>query len=135
MENSRRPKRCCKGCYPKRATEYFDMFAEPVYQMTFRDSYVVSTCMGCLCSGALIAALAFVLFYKTMLFIDNDPGTFQVTEGIEYGYYSIDEEFDEHSMAIGLIYRPEYQANMDTITKSTEFTSFLATLVDIQLFT
>ena len=37
-------------------------------------------------------------------------------------------------MAIGLIYKPEFQSQMDTITRSIEFTTYLATLVDIQMF-
>ena len=79
--------------------------------------------------------LVFVLFSKTILYLDNNANTFTVTEGIEYGYYSVDTEFDRHSIAVGLIYRPEYQDQMDTITASISFTDYLDTLVDIKMYT
>lgn len=108
--NNKKRKALCCNCYPKRFTDYFDMFAEPVYHFTFRDSYVVSTCMGALCTCGYIAGLAFVIFFKTILYLDNDPNTFTVTEGVEYGWYQIDTEFNQHQMAIGLIYKPEFQS-------------------------
>ena len=134
LVNTKRRRHCCR-CYPKRLTDYLDLFAQPVYQMTFRDSYVVSTCLGSICTIFFIFGLVGVLFSKTILYLENNASTFTVTEGIDYGYYSVDSEFDKHSMAIGLIYRPEYQAQMDLVVSASTFTKFLDTLVDIQMFT
>ena len=50
--------------------------------------------MGAVCTFGYIAGLVFVLFFKTILYLDNDPNTFTVTEGVEYGWYGIDVEFN-----------------------------------------
>ena len=82
------------GCYPKRMTDYLDLFAEPVYNFTFRDSYVVSTIVGSICTIVLVMVLVFVLFFKVQNYIELNPNTFTVTEGMEYGYFPADQEFD-----------------------------------------
>ena len=104
----KKPKAGCCKCYPKRVTDYFDLFAEPVYQFTFEDSYVVSTCVGSLCTIFLILVLAVVLLAKVGVYLDDDPSTFTVTKGVEYGYYPVETEFDQHLLAVGLSYRAEY---------------------------
>ena len=76
--NNRKRRACC-NCYPKRLTDFVDLFAEPVYHFTFRDSYVVSTCMGACCTLAYILGLVYVLFAKSLLYHSNDPNTFTVT--------------------------------------------------------
>ena len=91
--------------------------------------------MGSICTLIFLLGLVFVLFSKTILYLENNANTFTVTEGVEYGYYSVDTEFDRHSIAVGLIYRPEYQDQMDTITASISFTDYLDTLVDIKMYT
>ena len=63
-------KRASCGCYPKIATDYTDLFAETVYQFTFRDSYIVSTCVGSLCTILLVLILTGVLFFKVSDYID-----------------------------------------------------------------
>ena len=97
------------GCYPKRVTDHFDLFAETVYQFTFRDSYVVSTCFGSLCTIILILVLAGVLFFKVDNYLAQNPNTFTITDGIDYGYYPLDQEFDGHKIAVGLSYKAEFQ--------------------------
>ena len=123
-----RKKRGCMPCkfMPKRATDYTDLFAQPVYGFTFEDSYVVSSCCGSICTIGLLLLLVYVLFYKVTVYLDNDPSTFTVTEGIEYGYYPADTEFDRHLFAVGLSYRPEFQIEMTEL-----FTDQIEQIVDI----
>ena len=78
------------GCYPKRVTDYLDFFAEPVYNFTFRDSYVVSTYVGSICTIVLVVILIFVLFFRVTDYLDQNPNTFTITEGLEYSYYPVD---------------------------------------------
>ena len=127
----KRKKGClpCK-CYPKRATDYFDLFAEPVYNFTFEDSYVVSTCIGSLATIGLILFLVIILLNNVNLYVDDDPSTYYVTEGIDYGHYPADTEFDKHQIAVGLSYRPEYQSEM-----TEDFTNQIAQVADIRMFT
>lgn len=127
----KRKKGClpCK-CYPKRATDYFDLFAEPVYNFTFEDSYVVSTCIGSLATIGLILFLVIILLNKVNLYVDDDPSTYFVTEGIDRDYYSEDTEFDKHQIAVGLSYRAEHQIEM-----TEDFTEKIAQIADIQMFT
>ena len=91
--------------------------------------------VGSICTIAFVAALVFVLFAKTILFLENDPKTFTVAEGIEFGYYGTDSEFDQHQIAVGLIYKPEHQAQMDLVKRSSDFTTYLESLVNIEMFT
>jgi len=127
-KNEKRRAGC--GCYPKRATDYVDLFAQNVYHFTFRDSYVVSTCVGSVCTIALVLVLGFVLFFKVQDYSDLNANTFTITEGIEYGYYPADQEFDLHLLAVGLGYKAEFQDEM-----TEDFTSVLDQIVDIQMFT
>ena len=87
---------CCGVCYPKSLTDNFDLFAQPVYQFTFRDSYVVSTCCGSLCTIALFLGIVFVMFAKVMVYLDGEPNNFTVTELLEYGQYPVETVFDRH---------------------------------------
>ena len=89
-------------------TNSIDLFAEPVYQFTFKDSPVISTCIGSLCSFIFVALLGFVLFGHIIDLIDQDPRTFSVTEGIDQDYYAVDETFNKHSIAVGLQYKAEF---------------------------
>ena len=126
---------CCGVCYPKSLTDNFDLFAQPVYQFTFRDSYVVSTCCGSLCTIALFLGIVFVMFSKVMVFLDGEPNNFTVTELLEYGQYPVETVFDRHQIAIGLAYKEQYQDKMDKVLEKIDFTDYLDTLVDIQMFT
>ena len=85
-----------------------DLFAQPVYHFTFRDSYVVSTCLGSICTCAFIAILVIVMFSRTIAFLNNNDSNFTLTETLEYDYYSRDDQFDRHQIAIGLVYKPEF---------------------------
>ena len=127
-------KRACRGCYPKRITDYFDLYAEPVYHFTFRDSYFVSTCVGSCATIALILGLVYVLFSKSLVYVEADPNTFTITEGLEYAYYPIETEFDRHQIAIGLSYKAEYQDQMDKVNEQMFFTDYLQSLVEIEMF-
>ena len=69
---------------------------------------MVSTCVGSICTISLILVLAFVLFFKVQNFVDMNPNTFTITEGVEYGHYPADHEFDKHLIAVGLSYTAEY---------------------------
>jgi hypothetical protein len=48
----------------------------------------------------------------------------------DFGYYPANTEFDRHSVAVGLVYKTEYQ---DRMTDS--FTNTLKSIVNIQMFT
>ena len=61
-----------------------------------------------MCTIALFVFIAFIVFTKTVLFLDDDPNRFIVTEGLEYGWYPQETEFDSHLLAIGLQYKAEY---------------------------
>ena len=52
---------CGFQCYPKKGTDYLDLFAEDVYKFTFQDSYVVSTCCGAICTIIMILIIVIVL--------------------------------------------------------------------------
>ena len=130
MCKSERKRGAACGCYPKRATDYLDFFAEPVYNFTFRDSYVVSTCVGSICTIVLVLILAFVLFFRVTDYLDQNPSTFTITEGLEYSYYPVDQEFDQHLLAVGLSYKAEYEGEM-----TEDFTLELEKIVNIQMFT
>jgi len=94
----------------------------------------VSTCIGSLCTIALILALVFVLFAKTMVFLEADPNTFTVTQGLDYGYYPQETEFDKHMIAIGLSFKAEYQDQMDQVLQVSDFTDYLDSIADIEMF-
>jgi len=64
--------------------------------------------MGSLCTCAFLAGLVFVLFAKTIIYLDNDPQTLTINTGIEYSHYALDTEFDNHNLALGLIYKAEF---------------------------
>ena len=117
-------------CDSKSLTDKMDLFAEPVYHFTFRDSYVVSTCVGSLCTVALIFVLVLVLGTKTQTFLLQDPNTFIVTEGIDFGHFDEDAEFDKHLLAVGFTYKAEFQDQM-----TDQFHARLAQIVDIKMFT
>ena len=51
----------------------------------------------------------YVVGDKVQTFIAKDPNQFIVTRGLEYGYYPEETEFDSHLLALGLIYKPEFQ--------------------------
>ena len=102
-------RRSCCNPKSKRFTDYLDLFAQPVYNFTFRDSYVVSTVPGSVCTILFMIMLVVVFFAKAILYIERDPSTFTVTKTLEYGYYSSSTAFDRHSIAFGLIYKAEYQ--------------------------
>lgn len=125
----RRKKHTCCGCYPGKFTDRLDLFAEPVYQFTFRDSYYVSTICGSVCTVLLILCLVFVVGDKFQTFIDKDPNQFIVTQGVDYGYYPETTEFDSHLVAMGLIYKPEFQDQM-----TPDFTLVTKNIVNIQFF-
>lgn len=131
--SAKREARC--GCYPKRVTDMFDLYAQPVYHFTFKDSYYVSTCVGSVCSIALLLGLVFIMFAKTVMYIESGPNSYTVTDGIEYGYYPTDMVFDNHQIAIGLSYKGEYDYLMSEKSETEFFTDYLAQLVDIQMFT
>lgn len=79
-----------------------DLFAEPVYQFTFKDSHLVSTCIGSFCSLIFVVLLCFILGGKFMDYFDDHHSTFTVTEAIDLDYYPKDEGFNEHFIAVGL---------------------------------
>ena len=82
-----------------------------------------------MCTIALFVFIAFIVFTKTVLFLDDDPNRFIVTEGLEYGWYPQETEFDSHLIAIGLQYKAEYQSLM-----SEQFTLVNSQVADIQMF-
>lgn len=129
----RQRRHTCCNLYPKTITDSLDLFAQPVYHFTFRDSYVVSTLVGSLCTCAFIGALVFVLFAKTIAFMKTDANSFKVNEDMQYAYYAPETEFDRHQIAVGLIYKPEYQDLMDLRTKNADFMDHLNTIADIEM--
>ena len=126
---NRRRKHTCCGVYPGKVTDRLDLFAEPVYQFTFRDSYYVSTICGSICTILLGLLLIFVIGDKFQKFVDRDPNQFVVTQGVDYGHFPLETEFDNHLLAVGLIYKPEYQEQM-----TEQFTDKIASIVNIQFF-
>ena len=103
---------CGCQCYPKKGTDYLDMFAEDVYKFTFRDSYVVSTYCGSICTIIMILILIVTLAPKIDFYLKGDPSTFLVTTGIEYGYHDASEDFTGYKFAIGVQYKEEYESDM-----------------------
>ena len=59
-----------------------------MYQFTFRDSQVVSTKLGSLCTLFLLIILCLVIVGKFFKYAEWDPDTFIVTDGIEHAYFS-----------------------------------------------
>ena len=110
MCGKRRSGAFCGSCYAKSFTDAIDLFAQPVYQFTFRDSYVVSTCLGSICTIAMGIFIVFIVLTKVGIYSDSDPNRFIVTEGLEYGFFAEETEFDSHLLAIGLQYKAEYQS-------------------------
>ena len=102
-------------------TDRIDLFAQPVYQFSFKDSYVVSTGMGSLCTILMLLLLIVVVATKFVKFVEQDPDTFVVTDGLEFGYFPNEMQFQNHKIALGLSYRAEFQ---DRMTK--EFTYALS---------
>ena len=120
---------CGCQCYPKKGTDYIDMFAEDVYKFTFRDSYVVSTYCGSICTIIMILILVLTIAPKVDFYLKGDPSTFLVTTGTEYGYHDAVENFNDHKFAIGLMYKEEFESEMVTYLARDE----LPKLVKIQM--
>lgn len=92
----------------KRLTDKLDMFALPVYQFTFEDSYLVSTGLGALCTLVLLVVVTMLTVAKIAQFAEQSADRFIVTDGLEHGYFDPTMEFNRYNIAIGLSYKPQY---------------------------
>lgn len=85
--------------------------------------------MGSLCTIFLGLALTYILFDKVTHYLEADPNTFTVTQGLEYGYFPEETKFDKHLFAVGLSYRAEYQDGIREL-----FTEVSDQVADIEFF-
>ena len=76
-----------------------------------------------------MVALAVIFTAKLIKLIEQDEESFTVTEGIEYGYFPAETQFERHRIALGLSYKAEFQ---DQMTEG--FTERIAEIVDIEMF-
>ena len=73
--------------------------------------------------------LVFVLAGKVNAYLEEDPNTFTVTQGVQHDYFAVDSEFNKHFIAIGLQYKEEYENEM-----VGDFADVTAQIVDIEMY-
>ena len=88
------------------------MFSVPQYNFTFNDSQYVSTWCGAFVTFAIIVVVAIYAYTKGDLISKMHHSHTKVYETREYGVFGPDERFSGLNVAVGLMYKEEFQDDM-----------------------
>ena len=94
----------------------------------------MSTYFGSFCSLVYIFLLTFVLLGQVVAYIESDPNTFTVTEGVEFDYYSVDKEFNEHFIGVDPAKKVEEKVEVVFKLKVFKKVVFVFELKELKVF-